>query len=361
MGDNPNERSSGSYGENRELVENGETFLRSSDRREGAASNSSRGRGRRGYQRRSRPTTEYGESEINGHRPWAGRVGRGGRGSHGGGGGFRGARTDNWRGPDSDRAEFEVDSSPRRDHGSPLRIPASNNGNNMREQTHRRNFNSSSRNERGNRHRPERGQNRPRGHGYHGHFTSSNLENQGQSYDPRHGATVAGHAPPLLSESTLNPNATPFHPNVVVDDAGFQEDSNKFDQERRDTNPNFDKVAANYSRDKNTKPASFEKNRRTVEPGVERRRSRGARAFNEGQGNEEKPAFLATTQSGKPRNQREVLMDQLARNMHECMVCCEKVRYSQPVWSCKRCFNVFHLNCIKKWASSSVDGNFLKL
>lgn len=54
--------------------------------------------------------------------------------------------------------------------------------------------------------------------------------------------------------------------------------------------------------------------------------------------------------------QRDVLIEQLNRNSYECMVCCEKVRVSQPIWSCARCFNFFHLHCIKKWASSSADG-----
>lgn len=60
----------------------------------------------------------------------------------------------------------------------------------------------------------------------------------------------------------------------------------------------------------------------------------------------------------KPRNQREVLIEQLSRGNHECMVCCEKVRVSQPIWSCKRCFNVFHLSCIRKWIDKSDDGMF---
>lgn len=56
------------------------------------------------------------------------------------------------------------------------------------------------------------------------------------------------------------------------------------------------------------------------------------------------------------RNQRETLTDQLTRNAYDCMICVEKVRRTQPIWSCQKCFNVFHLNCLRKWANSSADG-----
>ncbi|XP_022919104.2 protein shuttle craft [Onthophagus taurus] len=52
-------------------------------------------------------------------------------------------------------------------------------------------------------------------------------------------------------------------------------------------------------------------------------------------------------------NQRERLQDQLERNQLECMVCCERLRNTDPVWSCKQCYNVLHLKCIKQWANTS--------
>nr|XP_021490100.1 transcriptional repressor NF-X1 [Meriones unguiculatus] len=46
------------------------------------------------------------------------------------------------------------------------------------------------------------------------------------------------------------------------------------------------------------------------------------------------------------------LIEQLTTEKYECMVCCELVQVTAPVWSCQSCFHVFHLNCIKKWARS---------
>ncbi|KAE8798891.1 NF-X1-type zinc finger protein NFXL1 [Hordeum vulgare] len=34
------------------------------------------------------------------------------------------------------------------------------------------------------------------------------------------------------------------------------------------------------------------------------------------------------------------------------MICYDMVRRSAPVWSCGRCFSIFHLPCIRKWTRS---------
>ena len=34
------------------------------------------------------------------------------------------------------------------------------------------------------------------------------------------------------------------------------------------------------------------------------------------------------------------------------MVCCGEVGKAADVWSCSECNHIFHLKCIKKWASS---------
>ncbi|KAJ9586223.1 hypothetical protein L9F63_020132 [Diploptera punctata] len=52
-------------------------------------------------------------------------------------------------------------------------------------------------------------------------------------------------------------------------------------------------------------------------------------------------------------SQRERLAEQLSRSTLECLVCCERVRQHDPVWSCTNCYHVFHLKCIKKWAICS--------
>lgn len=55
--------------------------------------------------------------------------------------------------------------------------------------------------------------------------------------------------------------------------------------------------------------------------------------------------------------QRERLTDQLDRGALECLVCCERVKPIDQVWSCGNCYHVLHLKCIRKWAMSSLVDN----
>lgn len=47
------------------------------------------------------------------------------------------------------------------------------------------------------------------------------------------------------------------------------------------------------------------------------------------------------------------LTDQLVRGQTECMVCLDRVRQTHATWDCHNCFQIFHLNCIKKWAKTA--------
>jgi len=49
------------------------------------------------------------------------------------------------------------------------------------------------------------------------------------------------------------------------------------------------------------------------------------------------------------------LIEQLSKETHECMVCYDTVKRRAETWSCHTCYAVFHLSCIKKWASKSTD------
>ncbi|XP_060518977.1 protein shuttle craft [Cylas formicarius] len=51
--------------------------------------------------------------------------------------------------------------------------------------------------------------------------------------------------------------------------------------------------------------------------------------------------------------QRERLIEMVNRRTLECLVCCEKIKHADKVWSCLQCFNIIHLNCISAWAKSS--------
>ncbi len=50
--------------------------------------------------------------------------------------------------------------------------------------------------------------------------------------------------------------------------------------------------------------------------------------------------------------QTSEIVQQLTAGVYECMVCCDRVRGRDEVWACPRCYNLFHLKCISRWAKS---------
>lgn len=52
-------------------------------------------------------------------------------------------------------------------------------------------------------------------------------------------------------------------------------------------------------------------------------------------------------------SQRERLVEMLNRRTLECLVCCDKIKNTDKVWSCLLCYHIFHLNCVVEWAKSS--------
>uniref|UniRef100_A0A1B0CN35 Putative transcription factor nf-x1 n=1 Tax=Lutzomyia longipalpis TaxID=7200 RepID=A0A1B0CN35_LUTLO len=55
----------------------------------------------------------------------------------------------------------------------------------------------------------------------------------------------------------------------------------------------------------------------------------------------------------EPCSQREKLEREIDTGGLECLVCCEKIKPFQSVWSCSNCYHILHLNCTGKWAASS--------
>ena len=53
-----------------------------------------------------------------------------------------------------------------------------------------------------------------------------------------------------------------------------------------------------------------------------------------------------------PSVQSDELVQQLMGGIYECMVCCDRVKNHQEVWSCPCCYHIFHLCCIARWAKS---------
>ncbi|KAF6208887.1 hypothetical protein GE061_014629 [Apolygus lucorum] len=54
-------------------------------------------------------------------------------------------------------------------------------------------------------------------------------------------------------------------------------------------------------------------------------------------------------------DQRERLTEQLYRGTLECLVCYDRIRQAERVWSCTNCHHVLHLGCIVKWVNSSTE------
>ena len=59
-----------------------------------------------------------------------------------------------------------------------------------------------------------------------------------------------------------------------------------------------------------------------------------------------------TTPNVTPSAQSNELCQQLLGGVYECMVCCERLKAHQEVWSCLCCYHIFHLRCISRWAQS---------
>ncbi|KAL8130289.1 hypothetical protein V2J09_019444, partial [Rumex salicifolius] len=57
-----------------------------------------------------------------------------------------------------------------------------------------------------------------------------------------------------------------------------------------------------------------------------------------------------------PQRVQEI-QDKLTKGTLECMICCDRVKRSAPIWSCPSCCAIFHLSCTKKWACAptSID------
>ena len=44
--------------------------------------------------------------------------------------------------------------------------------------------------------------------------------------------------------------------------------------------------------------------------------------------------------------------EDISNNAYECVICCDDITSHSKVWSCTKCWTVFHLGCIKKWATN---------
>lgn len=57
----------------------------------------------------------------------------------------------------------------------------------------------------------------------------------------------------------------------------------------------------------------------------------------------------------KPSNvQSEIAESQLRSNDFECMICCDNISRTSPIWYCPSCYNIFHLKCSIEWCNKSI-------
>ncbi|VIO91833.1 Uncharacterized protein BM_BM2238 [Brugia malayi] len=60
---------------------------------------------------------------------------------------------------------------------------------------------------------------------------------------------------------------------------------------------------------------------------------------------------------------RDRLKKQLEEESYECMICCQVIRASEWIWTCKKCYHMFHINransygCITQWAAKSFQAD----
>lgn len=52
--------------------------------------------------------------------------------------------------------------------------------------------------------------------------------------------------------------------------------------------------------------------------------------------------------------QSEIVESQLKSNNFECMICCDTIHRSNPIWYCSSCYNIFHLKCSIEWCNKSI-------
>ncbi|XP_023025615.2 nuclear transcription factor, X-box binding stc [Leptinotarsa decemlineata] len=69
--------------------------------------------------------------------------------------------------------------------------------------------------------------------------------------------------------------------------------------------------------------------------------------------NDEKTSNEKSNKKLDAASQRVRLVEMLSRRILECLVCCEKIKNSDKVWSCILCYHILHLHCVSAWAKSS--------
>lgn len=49
------------------------------------------------------------------------------------------------------------------------------------------------------------------------------------------------------------------------------------------------------------------------------------------------------------KGQRDLLINLLNESKVDCVICYERAKNVEPIWSCRDCFQIMHLKCIMVW------------
>ncbi|KAL9588958.1 MAG: hypothetical protein Q9203_002248 [Teloschistes exilis] len=105
-------------------------------------------------------------------------------------------------------------------------------------------------------------------------------------------------------------------------------------------------------------PSSLSAEAADFQPGQQQHKSRSQR----GRGNKTAPRPLPGPRSPYNRQRRDSALkstapdiatrthEDIANSLYECPICTSEIGRNSKVWSCKTCWTVFHLTCIKKWS-----------
>ncbi|EXJ65251.1 hypothetical protein A1O7_01592, partial [Cladophialophora yegresii CBS 114405] len=44
--------------------------------------------------------------------------------------------------------------------------------------------------------------------------------------------------------------------------------------------------------------------------------------------------------------------EDISNNIYECAICTNEVGQTSKVWSCRTCWTVFHIGCVKRWSKN---------
>ncbi|CAF0802157.1 unnamed protein product [Brachionus calyciflorus] len=145
-----------------------------------------------------------------------------------------------------------------------------------------------------------------------------------------------------------------YHPEVSENNNNYYNSNTRRYGQNVDRASNQNPNTSNFSRPQNQRPRPNKKKESPQNSENLENPLNEAQKSNKAKIPKEKPKKLPQSQA-QPKldlSRSELLIQQLKKNKCECMVCYSVIRNDKPIWTCNCCYHIFHLSCIKKWASS---------